>query len=293
MSNGTALFTRACADCHGSDGEGTDAGRDQQSRLSTLASDQMLRRIIITGRPDLRCRTSESGTVRDDFKPLTSADIDQLVALLGQWRHGSAVAEAAAARKQIEWQLSIRAIRATRQSRGVPVRRTFLGWLTFAIGGVAAGLAGVPIIGYFFRTPQPKPPWVGLGAGRRFPKDETRMSSRSTIRSGRRGTASRRKPACYVRREGSMIEGSHGSWCWQWIAAHLGLPGNLVSRVGTCSCAHATAAFIMPTASVRPARRRAECFIASGESDEGQLEVRAPHFPTLQDTLTDDEQQTT
>ncbi len=52
-----------------------------------LASDQMLRRIIITGRPDLGMPDFAGTDGRSDgFQPLSSTEIDDLVALLGQWR---------------------------------------------------------------------------------------------------------------------------------------------------------------------------------------------------------------
>lgn len=88
-----ALFKSACADCHGSHGEGADYGRINSPDFLALASDQMLRRIIITGRADLGMPDYAGADQRaSDFKPLTSEDVDQLVALLGRWRHGSAVA---------------------------------------------------------------------------------------------------------------------------------------------------------------------------------------------------------
>ena len=60
-----------------------------------LISDQALRRIIITGRPDLGMPNfAEHDGRPDDFKPLTSAEIDDLVALLADWRTtGGAIAQ--------------------------------------------------------------------------------------------------------------------------------------------------------------------------------------------------------
>jgi cytochrome c oxidase cbb3-type subunit III len=92
--NGAKLFTQACADCHGANGEGflQDGKRlmkiNDQAFL-TLISDQALRRIIITGRPDLKMPnyTQKAGR-SEDFQPLTSADITDLGALLSSWRGG-------------------------------------------------------------------------------------------------------------------------------------------------------------------------------------------------------------
>lgn len=87
-SNRAALFAKACAECHGEHGEGTEiAGAINNANFLALASDPMLRRIIITGRPDLGMPDYESTDERpSDFAPLKSADVEQLVSLLQQWR---------------------------------------------------------------------------------------------------------------------------------------------------------------------------------------------------------------
>jgi mono/diheme cytochrome c family protein len=93
---GLRLFARACAGCHGSQGEGEKDGHplvggalNNQAFLA-LISDQALRRYIITGRPDLGMPAYDGKTDRpDDFVPLTSAEIDDLVALLAAWRTGA------------------------------------------------------------------------------------------------------------------------------------------------------------------------------------------------------------
>jgi cytochrome c oxidase cbb3-type subunit 3/ubiquinol-cytochrome c reductase cytochrome c subunit len=54
-----------------------------------LISDQALRRTIITGRPDLGMPAYDGKAGRKpDFRALTSAEIDDLVALLRYWRQG-------------------------------------------------------------------------------------------------------------------------------------------------------------------------------------------------------------
>jgi cytochrome c oxidase cbb3-type subunit III len=97
----TTVFARACADCHGDHGEGTDSGGAiNNPEFLALASDPSLRRIIITGRRDLGMPDYKSAEQRaSDFKPLTSPEIDDLVALLGQWRRGKLATENTAAGK--------------------------------------------------------------------------------------------------------------------------------------------------------------------------------------------------
>ena len=54
-----------------------------------LVSDQALRRLAITGRPDLGMPAYDGKVGRPpDFQPLSSAEIDNVVALLAYWRQG-------------------------------------------------------------------------------------------------------------------------------------------------------------------------------------------------------------
>ncbi len=92
IARGEKLFASACAACHGDSGQGsgdedTAPGRVNDPALLSLFSNQALRRIIITGRPDLGMPNFAETDGRDsDFKPLTSEEIDDLVALLAHWR---------------------------------------------------------------------------------------------------------------------------------------------------------------------------------------------------------------
>ncbi len=94
---GVRTFARACAGCHGKAGEGVESGGQVRRRINdpaflALISDQALRRYIITGRPDLGMPPYDDMEGRSaDFRPLTSGDIDGLVALLASWRQGDSV----------------------------------------------------------------------------------------------------------------------------------------------------------------------------------------------------------
>jgi cytochrome c oxidase cbb3-type subunit III len=82
-AQGGALFARACAGCHGSKGEGDTAGPIADPAFLALLSDQALRRLIITGRPDLGMPNyAEKHGRDDDFRPLTSEEIQDLVAFV-------------------------------------------------------------------------------------------------------------------------------------------------------------------------------------------------------------------
>jgi mono/diheme cytochrome c family protein len=91
---GRKVFALACACCHGPRGEGGDPDSDEAGAINdpaflALISDQALRRLAITGRPDLGMPAcTEKGDRPDDFRPLNSAEVDDLVALLARWRGG-------------------------------------------------------------------------------------------------------------------------------------------------------------------------------------------------------------
>ena len=92
---GARVFARACAGCHGPEGQGEkdghplDSGAINNQAFLALISDQALRRIIITGRSDLGMPAYDGEDGRPpDFRALTSAEIDDLVALLRYWRQG-------------------------------------------------------------------------------------------------------------------------------------------------------------------------------------------------------------
>ena len=87
---GAKLFDLACSACHGDDGRGGErAGAVHDRAFLALISDQALRRIIITGRRDLGMPAWSNDEWRSPkFQPLTSGQIDDLVALLADWRRG-------------------------------------------------------------------------------------------------------------------------------------------------------------------------------------------------------------
>jgi cytochrome c oxidase cbb3-type subunit 3/ubiquinol-cytochrome c reductase cytochrome c subunit len=81
---GQKVFARDCAMCHGKNGKGGDAGDIHDTAFLALVSDQVLRRYIITGRPDFGMPNYID---REDANE-TSQEINDLVALLAYWRVG-------------------------------------------------------------------------------------------------------------------------------------------------------------------------------------------------------------
>lgn len=87
-TSGAAVFARNCAGCHGANGEGASkAGALHSPAFLALISDQALRRIVITGRPDLGMPDflhQADGLTRP--APLSEPEIEDVIALLGSWR---------------------------------------------------------------------------------------------------------------------------------------------------------------------------------------------------------------
>jgi Rieske Fe-S protein len=56
-----------------------------------------------------------------------------------------------------------------------PGRRTFLNWLTYGLGAVAAAAAGIPFLGYLFGAKKAPVEWQPLGPVTDFPQGQTRL----------------------------------------------------------------------------------------------------------------------
>ena len=90
LERGREVYANMCAVCHGPAGEGYRA--DQAPRLAhpdflSTVNDAYLRRAIAQGRPG----TTMSAWATDRGGPLSSADVDAVVALLRSWDHGPPV----------------------------------------------------------------------------------------------------------------------------------------------------------------------------------------------------------
>ena len=83
-SQGRLVFARACSSCHGIDGQGTQrVGPLNDATFLALASEQFLRRMVITGRSDLGMPNCLEG----EGRPLTATEINDVVALMMSWKH--------------------------------------------------------------------------------------------------------------------------------------------------------------------------------------------------------------
>lgn len=97
LAAGERLFAAHCGECHGVRGEGGSGGALRVPAFLALVSDQALRRIVITGRPDLGMPNYRDRARNDgELQPLTSGEINAIVALLASWREEAQTAPAAA-----------------------------------------------------------------------------------------------------------------------------------------------------------------------------------------------------
>jgi len=89
---GELVYARACAGCHGDHGQGIERESKTVRTINdavflALISNQALRRLAITGRPDLGMPTyAEARPANPAFVPLTDQEITDLVAMLASWR---------------------------------------------------------------------------------------------------------------------------------------------------------------------------------------------------------------
>ncbi len=104
VQRGAQAYERACSGCHGDRGKGDSAGAIGDPAFLALLSDQVLRRLIITGRSDLKMPDYAQTDGRDDdFRPLSSDEINDLVAYLRSLeKQPAAVASAGLGSQSVE-----------------------------------------------------------------------------------------------------------------------------------------------------------------------------------------------
>jgi len=164
-----------------------------------------------------------------------------------------------------------------------PVRRPFFRLLTLVTGGIAATVAGIPILGYLF-TPKPKRTmWVSLGPSKDFPEGETRLVTfDNPLRQPWDGMIA--NTGVYVRNEGSNEQGGPRFLILAVNCTHLGCPVSWFPQSGLfmCPCHGGVYYADGARASGPPPRGLFRC---AWRVENDRLEIQAPHYPTLQDTL--------
>jgi Rieske Fe-S protein len=169
-----------------------------------------------------------------------------------------------------------------------PERRTFLQrawlWTTVGVGGLAAAALGVPLVGFVFGALRKKPEeWVNLGPVSTFPRDETRpVTFENKIRQRWDGQIARTE--AFVRFEGPDEDNNPRFRVLAVNCAHLGCPVSWFAQSGLfmCPCHGGVYHASGERASGPPPRG---LYQYDWEVRKGNLYVRAPHYPTLQDPL--------
>lgn len=167
---------------------------------------------------------------------------------------------------------------------GAPARRVFLRLLTGALGAIAATVLAIPLVGYFVTPRKRKVHWVAMGPVQRFPHNETRMVTfDNPLRQPWDGITA--MTGVYVRYQKTADPTSADEFLVLAVnCAHLGCPVSWFPQSGLfmCPCHGGVYYADGQRASGPPPRGMYHC---EWRVKNGQLEIQAPHFPTLDDTL--------
>lgn len=164
-------------------------------------------------------------------------------------------------------------------------RRGFFKWITGLLAALAAALAAAPLVGYVVIPRKRKAIWVSLGAIDTFPPEETRrVDFDNPLRQPWDGMVA--QTSVYVRNEGGQTGAGHRFMVLAVNCAHLGCPVTWFPESGLfmCPCHGGVYHADGQRASGPPPRGLFHCV---WRVRRGQLEIQAPHYPTLQDTLKD------
>lgn len=171
-----------------------------------------------------------------------------------------------------------------------PSRRTFFArfgrFITGVLGAAAALLLTIPLIGYLLGPVRRKPsPWVNLGKLDQFPLGETRLATFITPLK-REWDGITAHTGVYVRYLGKDPEKKDQFLIFAVNCAHLGCPVSWFPQSGLfmCPCHGGVYYENGARASGPPPHGLFECV---WQVRDGQLEVQAPHYPTLHDPLKD------
>lgn len=164
----------------------------------------------------------------------------------------------------------------------LPRRRNLFRWLTYGLGGVASAVVALPLVGYLLAPKRQAEFWVDLGRIEDFVTGETRLVTfENPIREPWDGMTA--NAGVYVRREDPGDRSQPAFAIFAVNCAHLGCPVEWFPQSGLfmCPCHGGVYHANGDRASGPPPRGLFSCV---WRERDGRLEVRAPHYPTLQDT---------
>jgi menaquinol-cytochrome c reductase iron-sulfur subunit len=162
-------------------------------------------------------------------------------------------------------------------------RRTLFQWLSYGLGAIATVILAIPFVGYILGMRKRPVKWVPLGSTEDFPPDETRLVTfNNPIRQSWDGTSAH--IGVYVCRQGGKSHEGDQFLVLAANCAHLGCPVSWFPQSGLfmCPCHGGVYYATGERASGPPPRGLFRCV---WRVRGGELEIQAPHYPTLQDTL--------
>ncbi len=162
-------------------------------------------------------------------------------------------------------------------------RRRFFRWLTYALGALATLILSFPFVGYLLGARRRPVTWVNLGSAGEFPTGETRLVTfDNPIRQPWDGLAAH--IGVFVRKQGDETSEKDRFLVFAANCAHLGCPVSWFPQSGLfmCPCHGGVYYASGERASGPPPRGLYHCV---WRVRGGKLEIQAPHYPTLQDTL--------
>ncbi len=160
---------------------------------------------------------------------------------------------------------------------------TFFAGSRRCMGAVASLVGGLPLVGYFLaRRPVPLD-WIKLGRVDEFVAQHTRMVTFDNPL-GLSWDGITAHTGVYVRNEGPDEQGQPRFLVMAVNCAHLGCPVSWFPQSGLfmCPCHGGVYYADGERASGPPPRGLFRC---AWRVREGEVEIPAPHYPTLQDTL--------
>jgi Rieske Fe-S protein len=161
-------------------------------------------------------------------------------------------------------------------------RQAVFQWASYGLGALASAVVGLPLVGYLLGSKKEAEHWVDLGRVDDFDAGATRLVMfDNPIRQPWDGITA--MTGVYVRRQ-SVDDPAGGKFLIFAVnCAHLGCPVEWFPQSGLfmCPCHGGVYHANGDRASGPPPRGLYQCV---WRERNGQLELQAPHYPTLQDT---------
>jgi Rieske Fe-S protein len=158
--------------------------------------------------------------------------------------------------------------------------------MTIAFGTLATLLFAIPLVSYLLGPVRRRPaPWVNIGPVDKFPQGETRLATfDNPLRVAWDGVTA--FTGVYVRNLGKDADQKDQFLIFAMNCAHLGCPVSWFPQSGLFMCpCHGGVYYENGDRASGPPPRG--LFQAVWEVRDGNLFVRAPHYPTLYNTLKD------